>query len=145
MLDKLKQMDRTRVILIAIIAISLLCYLFGLLLLWGASAGKGTATPTETATNELTGTPLATFTLPALSPTVTQTPTATRTFTPTITYVIPPTSTPSRTPTLTPSQTATSAPTATQTPIPADTATTAPADTATQTFTPSNTPVTPEA
>jgi len=136
-------MDRTRVILIAIIAISLLCYLFGLLLLWGVSAGKGTATPTETATNDLTGTPLATFTLPALSPTVTQTPTATRTFTPTITYVIPPTSTPSRTPTLTPSQTATSAATATQTPAPTDTDIPDPADTATQTPSLSPTATTP--
>jgi hypothetical protein len=139
MLDKLKQMDRTRVILIAIIAISLLCYLFGMLLLWSATAGKGTATPTETATNGLTETPFTTFTLPALSPTVTQTPTATRTFTPTITYVIPLTITP----TLTPSRTATTAPTATQTPVPTDTDIPVPEATFTQSFTPSHTPTTP--
>ena len=134
MLDKLKQMDRTRLILLIIIAASIPCYCFGMVLLRVSTGAERRAT--ATAIGAVDGTPSAvvsaTFTLPAGSATATLTPTRTPTFTPTITYEIPYTRTPTRT--LTPSRTPTASPqpTATNTPVPPDTAT---PQTPTETFT----------
>ncbi len=133
MLEKLKEFDRTRLILGSVILITLPCYCLGMVMLWNANLVREQKTPTATFTLE--GTKLTTltptYTVSVVSPTLTQTPTITSTFTPTITYVIPPTRTFTPSPSPPPTETLTPLPTFTNTPMPSPT------------FTP--TEVTPEA
>ena len=123
MFEKIKEFDRTRLILGSVILITLPCYCLGMIMLWNANLVREQKTPTATFTPE--GTSLATvtptYTVPAISPTVTFTPTITSTFTPTITYVIPPTRTFTLTPSPLPTDTLQPSPTFTDTPIPSPT------------------------
>ena len=140
MLDKLKQFDRTRLILGIIILLTIPCYCLGLLLLWNSNLERRQLTPTATVTPDGTKpdsiTP--TFTFPAVSATVTLTPTITATFTPTRTYVLPASNTPSSSPSPLPSNTAAPSPTLTDTPVPlpSSTATDLPTDTITPSYAP---------
>jgi len=123
MFEKLKEFDRTRLILGSVILITLPCYCLGMVMLWNANLVREQKTPTATFTPE--GTILTTFTptytVPVASPTLTSTPTITSTFTPTITYVIPPTRTFTPLPSPLPTETLTPLPTFTNTPIPSST------------------------
>lgn len=98
-----------------------------------------TPTPTVTPTPTATATPTATPT-PTVTPTATPTPTATATPTPTATVTATPTVTPTptvtATPTLTPTPIATATPTTSATPSPRPSPTPSPAPTATGTATP---------
>ena len=140
MLDKLKQFDRTRLILGIIILFTIPCYCLGLILLWNSNLERGQLTPTLSITPDGTksGSITPTFTFPAVSATITLTPTITTTFTPTRTYVLPPSNTPSPSPSPLPSNTPLPPPTLTDTPVPlpSSTATESPTDT----LTPSDTP-----
>jgi hypothetical protein len=140
MLDKLKQFDRTRLILGIIILVTIPCYCIGMILLWNTNLARGQKTPTATLTPEGTrmGSITPTFTLPALSATVSLTPTITTTFTPTITYVLPPTRTASPSPSPSPTNTLIPSPTYTDTPVPSPTFTATEAPTSTSA--PSETP-----
>ena len=135
MLEKLKEFNRTRLILGVIILAAIPCYCLGLVILWNNNLQRTEQTPSPTTILEtLDGSITPTFTLQVVTQTATLTPTMTQTFTPTITYVIPPTSTLSPSPT----------PTNTQIPTVADTLeptfTFTPTYTSTFTLTPSDTP-----
>ena len=130
MLQKIKEINRTQLILLLVTAATIPCYCLGIMLLWSASIERASMTATAgTITETLSGSDLPTFTVPAATRTATPTPTMTLTFTSTITYVLPPTNTTS--PTLT--ATNTPVPTKTDTPVP-------PTDTATLTATGSEIP-----
>jgi hypothetical protein len=120
MLDKLKQFDRTRLVLGIVIIATIPCYCLGMLLLWNVNLAHSQMTPTATLTPEgtLQGSLTPTFTLPAITMTVTLTPTTTTTFTPTITYMLPPTRTHSPSPSPLPTDTPVPSPTITDTPVP---------------------------
>jgi hypothetical protein len=120
MLDKLKQFDRTRLVLGIVIVATIPCYCLGMLLLWNVNLAHSQMTPTATLTPERTlqGSLTPTFTLPAITMTVTLTPTTTTTFTPTITYMLPPTRTHSPSPSPLPTDTPVPSPTITDTPVP---------------------------
>jgi len=124
-MQNLGQLDRTRMILLGIILLSIPCYCLGGLILWGTASAesKRTSTPTQTATELGTGMVTPSYTLPAGTLTPTPTGTITPTFTATITYVIPPSLTPSQTATLQPTETFTLEPSPTSTPQPTETAT----------------------
>jgi hypothetical protein len=138
MLEKIKQLDRTQLTLGIIILMTLPCYCAGMILLWNVNLERGQKTPTTTLTPEITkqGSITPTFTLPAVTQTVTMTPTITTTFTPTITYKLPPTRTPSPSPTLTETPIPTA--TLTNTPVPLPSLT--PTETLTETLESSQTP-----
>jgi len=123
MLEKLKQIDRTRLILGILILATIPCYCLGSILLWNVKLEREQKTPTVTATNEETNQGLITpsLTLPIPTLTSTLTPTQTATFTPTVTYVIPATQTPSPSPSLLPTNTTVPSPTLTDTPDPVQT------------------------
>jgi hypothetical protein len=140
MLDKLKQFDRTRLVLGTIIVATIPCYCLGMLLLWNVNLAHSQMTPSPTLTPEgtLQGSITPTFTLPAFTRTVTLTPTITTTFTPTITYMLPPTLTHSPSPSPSPTNPPVPSPTITDTPVPLPSLT--PTESSTITLTPSDTP-----
>ena len=123
MFEKLKEFDRTRLILGIVILTTLPCYCVGMVMLWNANLVREQKTPTATSTPQgtLITTLTPSYTIPVISPTVTFTPTITTTFTPTITYVIPPTRTFTATPSPLPTDTLAPSPTFTDTPIPSPT------------------------
>lgn len=130
MLNRFKELDRIKKVLLIINVTTIPCYCLGMGLLWNAKGGRGADTPTPglTKTESLGGTPSVTFTSPVYTRTSTLTPTITQTFTTTITYMLPPSDTPSPSPsptntttptdTLVPTATDTVAPTDTETPTP---------------------------
>ena len=133
MLNRFKELDRIKKVLLIISATTIPCYCLGMVLLWNAKGGRAADTPTPdlTITERLGGTPSVTFTSPVYTRTSTLTPTITQTFTTTITYMLPPSDTPSPSPsptntttptdTLVPTATDTVAPTDTETPTPTET------------------------
>jgi len=122
-MDNLGRLDRTRMILLGIILLSIPCYCLGGLILWGTASAerKFTRTPTLTATELGAGMVTPSYTLPADTLTPTPTATITPTFTATITYVIPPSLTPSQTATLQPTATFTLEPSPTLQPTETET------------------------
>ena len=123
MFEKLKELDRTRLVLGIIILVTIPCYCLGMILLLNTNLERGQKTPTVTHTPEgiLQASLTPSFTIPAISATVSPTPTITTTFTPTITYVLPPTRTPSPSPSPLPTDTLVPSPTFTDTPVPSQT------------------------
>lgn len=138
MLEKLRSIKRIHLVLGVVIALTLPCYLAGLIVFWNDRLERSQenleGTITATMNETIVATP--TFTAPVQTETITPTATMTPTFTSTITYVIPATETP--TPTLTftatlsptASQTATASPTVSGTPVPIETDTPVPDATA---------------
>ena len=102
MIDPDDQTTRTRLILVAIIVASLICYCLGWVVLQGAERARGGLTGTETPTaslspimlDELSPTP------PILVRTATMSPTPTPSWTASLTFTqfVPPTATPTETP-----------------------------------------------
>jgi hypothetical protein len=122
MLEKLKDFNRTRLILGAIIVMTIPCYCLGMILLWNSNLERAqkTATPTETQAVETLDAIIPTLTQYSNTATITPTATVTLTFTPTITYALPSTRTPLPSPTSTqqPTDTPVPLPSLTDTPLP---------------------------
>lgn len=122
MFDKLKEFNRTRLILGIIILATIPCYCLGMVLLWNVNLERAqkTATPTKTQVGATLEPIIPTYTQFFNTATITSTPTVTYTFTPTITYGLPPTRTlmPSPTSTQTPTDTPVPLPSLTNTPVP---------------------------
>lgn len=144
MFKKLKEFNRTQLILGIVILSTIPCYCLGLIMLWNADLlreqRKATATFTPQKTMQTTLTP--SYTIPVQLPTATHTPTLTTTFTPTITYVIPPTRTFTASPSPLPTDTPEPSPTFTDTPVPSltSTPTTASTETPSDVIDPESTP-----
>jgi len=136
MLDKLKEINRVHLYLGIAILMTIPCYCSGLFMYWNRkdsdTSQQITATLSPSAPIENILSP--TFTFPAVTQTLTLSPTVTATFTPTITYVLPDTKTPTSSPE--PTETYTPSPSNT----PTETHTLTPSETATETLVPSDTP-----
>ncbi|NPV56750.1 MAG: hypothetical protein HPY76_08780 [Anaerolineae bacterium] len=120
MIDPDDRTNRTRLILVAIIVGSLMCYCLGWVVLQGAERADNAPTATQTSTLTITTSPLEVLspTPPFIIRTATVSPTPTVSWTPsrTFTQFVPPTSTRTQTP-----EPPTITPTMTETELPSDT------------------------